>query len=866
MRQYIFPHSTFGKILGTNEKHSLIERDKILFQMISERDKVRLLCAPHFYGKTTLAWQYARMCFKEERVLWVNASHPEFLRDLSRGAVLEALCKTKSIFELVVFDDIDLLNDEDEKSFIQMLSSLKSLNCEIILATTNHLLFSEHKKSWHVICARDLLLSEHDFPVSAHGSALGIDGSSFLRRIVGLYQLDAFSRERFIDALLERKRTSLFDAVELLALLLGSGSRNDVQTFLKDEENGNSSELARILDEHYPHCGLRRYEASFNAFMLEEGEFVRMFKQTLSFLVASSSFESDSAFLEAFVEHCFESGKVQRASWVVRHLFSAQQKQVFYQKNARALLSGGYVRLIVDLVEDFGKDKLNSSLDWIVYLQACTLLNDEILFRAGLSSMQEGEISEEAWWFALLYGASRSAGGFHQCGTQLCRYIEDKFAENELAALFVVRDGVSREQSFYRNYALLAYHCLHDKDAGVGFLQALLELRSQSKSQTDYVACLEYLVLYTSIRLFRVRQLKDEVIHNDEAFEALVHQEIFAGLVVLKPQYSEGFLLRNLQELGFSALLLRLPATFKQRGLALKRHLEKEQHSWLSHRRKELNAGFVDLQPIGKTPDSTLQEFKHYLSSEQHLVVRMFGGFKMLYHSCAIPRDGRIRTKARSLFALMAINQGKEISRVWLSRVLWPQASETHALQSFYNLWSYLRRLIERETGKNSFIAGESRTVKCSAASVRTDVELLDRICSFVRDEWVSTEKYEELLLLIKDVYQGPLLPGIEAFEVVSYRKRYEAKVLETLMCATERLMREENYQLAAHFAEYAFLLNHAREDVCYVWMLALRGINQHANALTAYMECRRAMAEEFGIDCSKRLSLLYEEILKEVS
>lgn len=855
MRQYIFPHSTFEKTLWIEERHVLVGRDEILFHMISERDKVRLICAPCFYGKTTLAWQYARMCFKEEGVLWINTSHPEFLRDLSRGVVVDALTKTKSTFELVIFDEIDCLREDDEESFVCLLSSLEALNCEIVLITANHTLFSSHKNTWHVVNARDLLLSRNEVSESFSNSATGVECS---QRIAGLYRADKTSRERFVDALITRKRTSGLDAMELLSLLLGSGSIGDLQRFLKC----SAFENTRILEDFYPHCGVEYYEPSFNALSLEENDFIRLFKHTLPFLVRHSPFENDQMFLEAFVELCHTLGKTQRASWVVHHLFSSEQKQNFYHKNALGLLNEGSIRFVVDLVEDFGKDKITTSKDWIVYLCSCILLNDEIMLRAGLSAMQKGEYSEEAWWFTLLYSASRSASGFRRCGTRLIGHIEGVFSESELTNFFIVHDENSCEQEFYSNYTLLAYHCLHDKDAGIGFLEALL----QSKHGSNFLMSFEYLVLYTSIRLFRTTQFSDELMHNDEMFEALLEQELLAGLVSLKPNYSEGFLLCNLQNLGFDSLLLHLPATFKQRGIAMKHRLEREQHAWFSFRRKQLNAGFVDLRTTDSALDSTFQELKRYLSSDQHLIVRMFGGFKMFYHSCAIPRDGRIRTKARSLFALMAINQGKEISRVWLSRVLWPQASETHALQSFYNLWSYLRRLIERETGKKSFIAGESRTVKCSATSVRTDVELLDRVCSFVRDEWVSTENYEELLLLIKDIYQGPLLPGVETFEVVSYRKRYEAKVLETLMCATERLMREENYQLAARFAEYAFLLNHAREDVCYVWMLALRSINQHANALIAYMECRRAMAEEFGIDCSKRLSLLYEEILKEVS
>ena len=42
--------------------------------------------------------------------------------------------------------------------------------------------------------------------------------------------------------------------------------------------------------------------------------------------------------------------------------------------------------------------------------------------------------------------------------------------------------------------------------------------------------------------------------------------------------------------------------------------------------------------------------------------------------------------------------------------------------------------------------------------------------------------------------------------------------------------------------------------------------LGQYAGAISAFVSCRRALVDRFGIDGSSRLEELYEEILEEVS
>ena len=94
--------------LGIGE--ALINRKRLLVSLLSDREAVRVICAPPLYGKTVLGNQYARMAFPPGNVTWVQASEPEFLVNLDSGSIEEVLdSDDSSPGKLVVFDGISKL-------------------------------------------------------------------------------------------------------------------------------------------------------------------------------------------------------------------------------------------------------------------------------------------------------------------------------------------------------------------------------------------------------------------------------------------------------------------------------------------------------------------------------------------------------------------------------------------------------------------------------------------------------------------------------------------------------------------------------------------------------------------------------------
>lgn len=120
--------------LGIGE--ALINRKRLLVSLLSDREAVRVICAPPLYGKTVLANQYARMAFPPGNVTWVQASEPEFLVNLDSGSIEEVLDSDDSLpGKLVVFDGISKLKGKRRTSLVTLMGKLHTKQCEVMVTT-----------------------------------------------------------------------------------------------------------------------------------------------------------------------------------------------------------------------------------------------------------------------------------------------------------------------------------------------------------------------------------------------------------------------------------------------------------------------------------------------------------------------------------------------------------------------------------------------------------------------------------------------------------------------------------------------------------------------------------------------------------
>lgn len=243
-----------------------------------------------------------------------------------------------------------------------------------------------------------------------------------------------------------------------------------------------------------------------------------------------------------------------------------------------------------------------------------------------------------------------------------------------------------------------------------------------------------------------------------------------------------------------------------------------------------------------------------------------------LFGRCEVTRDGKnvlpngeLRRKAKLVLALLVVNDGKELPRTWIERIVWPESDLACVRSSFYNLWSYIRRVLT-PPDEEPFGSRRSRdTVSLAGLNYVSDVGEVHAQCLLLNG-CNDPDICKRALGEIERLYCGPLLPGVQNDQIDAYRITYQNRVLDALVDGVRALIRANDLRLAQHYAEFAFGIDQTREDVVYQYMKVQQLLGQYAGAISTFVSCRRALVDRFGIDGSSRLEELYEEILEEVS
>ena len=178
--------SSPSAVLGIGE--ALINRKRLLVSLLSDREAVRVICAPPLYGKTVLANQYARMAFPPGNVTWVQASEPEFLVSLDSGSIEEVLdSDDSSPGKLVVFDGISKLKGKRRTSLVTLMGKLHTKQCEVMVTTEDSTLAADVELPVVVLDAREMALSSDELPTTLAAKTLFL--KVVTRRQRDLYRL-----------------------------------------------------------------------------------------------------------------------------------------------------------------------------------------------------------------------------------------------------------------------------------------------------------------------------------------------------------------------------------------------------------------------------------------------------------------------------------------------------------------------------------------------------------------------------------------------------------------------------------------------------------------------------------------------------
>jgi DNA-binding SARP family transcriptional activator len=255
-----------------------------------------------------------------------------------------------------------------------------------------------------------------------------------------------------------------------------------------------------------------------------------------------------------------------------------------------------------------------------------------------------------------------------------------------------------------------------------------------------------------------------------------------------------------------------------------------------------------------------------------HLTIFLLGSFRVMLDD--LPLSAFATDKTRALLACLAVESGQPHRREALAALLWPDRPEPAARNSLRQALYQLRQALADHQSSIPHLSITAKEVlfdpasdywldvaefeACLAAAWRAHQSEGLALCP------ACLERLESAVQLYRgDFLAGFSLPGCQAFEEwqlvtqeAFHRQALEA--MDRLACYYEE---RQDYARMSWYARRETELEPWRESAHRRCMRALALSGQRSQALRQYEICRRALAQEMGVEPSPATTLLYERI-----
>ncbi len=236
-------------------------------------------------------------------------------------------------------------------------------------------------------------------------------------------------------------------------------------------------------------------------------------------------------------------------------------------------------------------------------------------------------------------------------------------------------------------------------------------------------------------------------------------------------------------------------------------------------------------------------------------------GAPQIYLDNAPVRNFVTRKAQAVLIYLAATRQAQ--TRDALAGLFWPDLSDQQARNNLRRILPNLRTLVGTHLRIDRQLVSFDQTQPYSL-DIETFAGTLRQLSTDATTENPSAEQVQIAL----DLYQGDFLEGFfvsdaSEFETWALLQREQLRKLakQGLDRLVESYLRTKQYDAALLITQRLLTIEPWHEATYYQQMLILAQLGQRIAALTQYERCRTMLAEEFGIQPSATLTILYEQL-----
>lgn len=233
-----------------------------------------------------------------------------------------------------------------------------------------------------------------------------------------------------------------------------------------------------------------------------------------------------------------------------------------------------------------------------------------------------------------------------------------------------------------------------------------------------------------------------------------------------------------------------------------------------------------------------------------------------LFDPCAFPgQQGRVA------FAYLVCARSRPVSRGELAEAIWPREAPASFEAALSAIISKLRSLLGRAglDGAAILPSGSGSYELRLPPDAWVDLEVA---CDAIHDAEAALragdpgEAYGPSAIA-HHIARRPFLPGEDAQWVDAQRVRLHSVLLRALECRAEVYLWNREFALAAEAARELTTVEPLRESGHRLLIRALAAAGNSAEALWAYEQCRRLIADQLGVDPSRQTKDVYEAVLQ---
>nr|MDP8944278.1 winged helix-turn-helix domain-containing protein [Actinomycetota bacterium] len=243
------------------------------------------------------------------------------------------------------------------------------------------------------------------------------------------------------------------------------------------------------------------------------------------------------------------------------------------------------------------------------------------------------------------------------------------------------------------------------------------------------------------------------------------------------------------------------------------------------------------------------------------LIVNLLGGFVVRRGPWIVDGEAWERPMAARLVRFLAVHRDAVVPDDLLFEAFWPDSSLAAARRGLQVAVSRARAVLDPPGADTSVIEAADRAYRLRLEQAIVDVDEFERMADAALGEQGRPRR--ALLERARALWGGEPLPEDRYAEwSVAWRERLVDRYIDVLGALAEVAAAEGDHSVAIQTAREVVDLDPVNEGAHRELMAAYARAGRRGHALRQYLECRRALIDELGVEPSDATSRLQARIL----